>query len=138
MQLKGRGKRAAREIGTQLAAATCALLGHGVPSAVHAQELAPWDIDTSMLIYNESDGRVRDVSVTARARKELRVDEFVECQIPRMDRFAVRAMHARERGPLRTAVALRFDVLGKMQRVARRADDHADRNLNREDFMQQN
>lgn len=81
MQLKRRGKRAAREIGAQLAAATCALLGHGVPGTVDAQELAPWDVDTSMLIYNESDGRVRDVSVNARARKEVREEKFLDLSL---------------------------------------------------------
>ena len=77
MQLKNRRKRL-REIGTPLAAATCALLGPaGLASKVNAQELAPWDIDTSLLIYNESDGRVRDVSLNALARKELREEKFL-------------------------------------------------------------
>ena len=59
MQLKNRSKRL-REVGTPLAAATYALLGPaGLASKVSAQELMPWDIDTSLLIYNESDGRVR-------------------------------------------------------------------------------
>ncbi|RPI63239.1 MAG: DUF3570 domain-containing protein [Lysobacterales bacterium] len=76
MQLKDRRNRV-RDIGTPLAAATCALLGQGVPGAVSAQELAPWDVDTSMLLYSESDGRVRDVSLTARARKEMREEKFL-------------------------------------------------------------
>jgi hypothetical protein len=76
MQLKDRLNRV-RDIGTPLAAATCALLGQIVPCAVSAQERAPWDIDTSMLLYSESDGRVRDVSLTARTRKELREEKFL-------------------------------------------------------------
>ena len=77
MQLKKRRSRPVREIGTPLAAATCALLGHAVPAEVSAQELMPWDIDTSMLIYSESDGRVRDTSLNLRARKEMREEKFL-------------------------------------------------------------
>jgi hypothetical protein len=76
MQLKDRRNRV-RDVGTPLAAATCALLGQAAPGAVSAQELAPWDIDTSMLLYSESDGRVRDLSLTARARKEMREEKFL-------------------------------------------------------------
>ncbi|HUQ53228.1 MAG TPA: DUF3570 domain-containing protein [Gammaproteobacteria bacterium] len=76
MQLKGR--RALRDIGTRLAAATCALLGPAaLPGKVSAQELMPWDIDTSLLIYSESDSRVRDTSLNLRARKELREEKFL-------------------------------------------------------------
>jgi hypothetical protein len=77
MQLKNRRRAALREIGTPLAAATCALLGHSAPGAVEAQELMPWDIDTSMLIYSESDNRVRDVSLNLWARKEMREEKFL-------------------------------------------------------------
>ncbi|HWN39106.1 MAG TPA: hypothetical protein VNP02_11455, partial [Gammaproteobacteria bacterium] len=72
MQLKKRRSAALREIGTPLAAATCALLGQAAPAGVQAQELMPWDIDTSLLIYSESDGRVQDRSLNLRARKEMR------------------------------------------------------------------
>jgi hypothetical protein len=75
MQLKTR--RAIRDIGAPLAAATCALLGHAAPRDAKAQELAPWDIDTSILIYNESGGRVRDLSLNAIARKEVREESFL-------------------------------------------------------------
>jgi hypothetical protein len=79
MQLKARNKRVLREIGTRLAAATCALLGPGaLAGRVSAQEIAPWDIDTSLLIYSESDGRVRDTSLNARARKEIREEKFLD------------------------------------------------------------
>jgi hypothetical protein len=66
-----------RQIGTPLAAATCALLGQAVPGEVVAQELMPWDIDTSLLIYSESDGRVEDTSINGRARKEIREEKFL-------------------------------------------------------------
>jgi hypothetical protein len=74
MQLKRKGQR---QIGAPLAAATCALLGQAAPGEIVAQELAPWDVDTSMLIYSESDSRVRDLSLNAIARKELREDGFL-------------------------------------------------------------
>jgi hypothetical protein len=77
MQLKVRRNAVLREVGTPLAAATCALLGQSVPGVVVAQELAPWDIDTSMLIYSESDGRVRDTSLNLWARKEMREEKFL-------------------------------------------------------------
>lgn len=77
MQLKSSRSPGLRQIGTPLAAATCALLGQSVPGQVVAQELMPWDIDTSLLIYNESDGRVRDTSLNVLARKELREEKFL-------------------------------------------------------------
>jgi hypothetical protein len=79
MQLKKRGRRGAvREIGAPLAAATCALLGQAAPADVRAQEVdEPWDVDTSLLVYSESDGRVQDLSLNAIARKELREDRFL-------------------------------------------------------------
>ena len=76
MQLKRRNT-VLREIGTPLAAATCALLGQSVPGVVQAQELTPWDIDTSMLLYSESDGRVQDLSLNIWGRKELREDKYL-------------------------------------------------------------
>jgi len=78
MQLRKRkARRAVRQIGTPLAAATCALLGHAPQGEVSAQELAPWDLDTSLLIYSEADSRVQDLSFNAIARKELREDSFL-------------------------------------------------------------
>src|SRR5262245_43068857 len=76
MQLKNKATPA-RQIGVPLAAATCALLGQTAPGEVVAQELAPWSIDTSMLMYSEADGRVRDLSLNAIARKELTEDGFL-------------------------------------------------------------
>jgi hypothetical protein len=80
MQLKNksRTRSAIRDIGTPLAAATCALLGQAAPGEAQAQKIdAPWDVDTSLLIYSESDGRVEDLSLNAIARKELREDRFL-------------------------------------------------------------
>jgi hypothetical protein len=78
MQLKISTLPAVRQIGAPLAAATCALLGLGFEGEVAAQELMPWEIDTSLLIYSESDGRVRDTSLNARARKEVREEKFLD------------------------------------------------------------
>jgi Protein of unknown function (DUF3570) len=79
MQLNRRKKRgnAQAQIGGSLAAATCALLGPGAPTVVHAQELTPWAIDTAMLYYGASDGRVMDFSLNAIAVKELREDSLL-------------------------------------------------------------
>jgi hypothetical protein len=77
MQLNSKKPSPFRQIGTPLAAATCALLGQSVPGEVVAQELMPWDIDTSLLIYSESDGRVIDTSLNVRARKEMREEKFL-------------------------------------------------------------
>lgn len=65
------------QIGGSLAAATAALLGSGAAPKVAAQELTPWDIDTALLYYGESDSRVRDVSLNALARKETGEDTFL-------------------------------------------------------------
>ena len=78
MQLKNRKAPGFRQIGAPLAAATCALLGQAVPQEAVAQERMPWEIDTSLLIYSESDGRVQDTSLNARARKELREEKFLD------------------------------------------------------------
>lgn len=77
MQLSNPKAPVFRPIGTPLAAATCALLGHAVPGEVMAQELMPWEIDSSLLIYSESDGRVQDNSINVRARKEMREEKFL-------------------------------------------------------------
>jgi hypothetical protein len=75
MQLKN---TTPRRISPELAAATCALLGQAAAAVAVAQELPPWDVDASLLFYSESDGRVRDVSLNALARKELREDSFLD------------------------------------------------------------
>lgn len=78
MQLIDKKSPTVRQIGTPLAVATCALLGQAVPGTVVAQELMPWDIDTSLLIYSESDGRVKDTSFNLFARKEMREEKFLD------------------------------------------------------------
>lgn len=77
MQLKKRQSPTFQKIGAPLAAATCALLSQGTPNEVRAQELQPWDIDTSLLIYSEDNNRVQDISLNGLARKELREDSFL-------------------------------------------------------------
>ena len=56
MQLKHRDKRAygSREVAGTLATATCALLGTAAPSAVLAQDVGEWQVDTAGLYYSES------------------------------------------------------------------------------------
>ena len=84
MQLKKRRPKptpTSRQIGSSLAAATCALLGPAATTAVDAQELEPWKIDSALLYYGESDGRVRDVSLNALATKELREDSFLSVKL---------------------------------------------------------
>lgn len=78
MQLKDPKPTARGALGASLTVATCALLGQTVPGEVMAQELMPWDVDTSLLIYSESDGRVSDTSLNVRARKEMREDKFLD------------------------------------------------------------
>jgi hypothetical protein len=78
MQLKKRKRlRAMRNVGAPLAAATCALLGQ-TPRTAQPQELGPWSVDTSLLIYSESDGRVQDLSLNGIAKKELREESFLD------------------------------------------------------------
>jgi hypothetical protein len=67
MQLK-------KPIGSSLAAATCSLLGALPAAPVVAQEANDWDIDTSLLYYGESDGRVTDASLDVAVRRALDED----------------------------------------------------------------
>jgi hypothetical protein len=78
MQLKRRDKRApaAREVATALTTATCALLGTGAPSAVLAQDIGQWKVDTAGLYYGES-GRVSDLSFNALARTQPFEDRYL-------------------------------------------------------------
>jgi Protein of unknown function (DUF3570) len=73
MQLK---RSKPRVIGGSLAAATCTLLGTASAPPAVAQELGPWEFDTAALYYGEGDGRVRDFSINAIARKEVKDDSF--------------------------------------------------------------
>lgn len=52
-----------------LAAAACTLLGTTTTLPVVAQEEPDWQFDTSLLYYGERDGRVRDASLNALARR---------------------------------------------------------------------
>ncbi|HMB73665.1 MAG TPA: DUF3570 domain-containing protein [Gammaproteobacteria bacterium] len=63
--------------GGTLAAATCALLGPGIVQQVVAQELEPWIIDSAALYYGESDGRVRDFSISTYAKKEIHEERYL-------------------------------------------------------------
>jgi len=59
------------KIGAALAAATCGLLGI-VPSVSVAADAEPkWDIDSAFLYYGESDGRVKDLSLSAHATRDF-------------------------------------------------------------------
>lgn len=58
------------KIGAALAAATCGLLGVS-PSASVAADDANWDVDSAFLYYGESDGRVKDLSLSTRATRDF-------------------------------------------------------------------
>jgi hypothetical protein len=58
-------RRTERSISAALAAATCSLLGTGVPTAVDAQEEPTWDFNTSLLYYGEDEDRVQELSLKA-------------------------------------------------------------------------
>lgn len=77
MQLK---RRTSTSIGASLAAATAGLLGH-LPGRAVAQELTPWEYDTALLYYGESDSRVRDFSMNLLARKEVREERFLSLKL---------------------------------------------------------
>jgi hypothetical protein len=59
------------KIGAALTAATCGLLG-GAPSASLAADTEPkWDIESALLYYGESDGRVKDLSLSTHAARDF-------------------------------------------------------------------
>jgi uncharacterized protein DUF3570 len=58
------------KIGAALAAATCSLLGIGPSVSVAAEAEPKWDIDSAILYYGESDGRVKDLSLSAHATRD--------------------------------------------------------------------
>lgn len=78
MQLRRREKRAlaTRDVASALTTATCALLGTGAPSAVLAQDIGQWQVDTAGLYYSES-GRVSDFSFNALARTQALEDRYL-------------------------------------------------------------
>ena len=59
------------KIGAALAAATCSLLGIGPSVSVAAEAEPKWDIDSAILYYGESDGRVKDLSLSAHATRDF-------------------------------------------------------------------
>jgi hypothetical protein len=60
------------KIGAALTAATCGLLGISSPSASVAADAEPkWDIDSAFLFYGESDGRVKDLSLSTHATRDF-------------------------------------------------------------------
>jgi hypothetical protein len=63
--------------GSALAAATCSLLGTGAATPVEAQEVPRWQLDTALLYYGESDGRVKDFSLAALARRDFDDDRVL-------------------------------------------------------------
>lgn len=59
------------KIGAALTAATCGLLGVA-PAVSVARDAEPeWDIDSALLYYGESDGRVKDLSLSAHATRDF-------------------------------------------------------------------
>lgn len=58
-----------KSISAALAAASCALLGSSMPTAVDAQEIPKWDFNTSVLYYGEDQSRVQDLSLKAIIRR---------------------------------------------------------------------
>jgi hypothetical protein len=59
-------------ISAALAAATCSLLGSTSPGTSLAADAEPkWDIDTAFLYYGESDGRVKDASVSTHVSRDF-------------------------------------------------------------------
>ena len=60
-----------------LAAATCTLLGSGLPEPVQAQEEPGWDFNTALLYYGEDADRVQDLSLNVLARRTFLDDKFL-------------------------------------------------------------
>jgi len=59
------------KIGAALAAATCGLLGIAPSASVAADAEPKWDVDTAFLYYGESDGRVKDLSLSGHATRDF-------------------------------------------------------------------
>jgi hypothetical protein len=60
------------KIGAALAAATCSLLGTATPGVSIAADAGHrWDIDSAFLYYGESDGRVKDLSLSSHATRDF-------------------------------------------------------------------
>jgi hypothetical protein len=59
------------KIGAALAAATCSLLGIAPAVSVAAEAEKKWDLDSALLYYGESDGRVKDLSLSTHATRDF-------------------------------------------------------------------
>lgn len=68
-------------VSAALAAATCSLLGVACVSPAEAQEVQKWQIDSALLYYGESDGRVKDVSLSALAKRDFEDDRFLSVDL---------------------------------------------------------
>jgi Protein of unknown function (DUF3570) len=67
-----------RSIKTQLSLATCGLL-QAVAPAAHAE--SDWRIDSALMIYSESDGRVSALEPVVNAAKEIGQDETINLKL---------------------------------------------------------
>ena len=70
-----------RKLRASLTAATCSLLGTVPLAKVSAQEALPWQLDTAVLYYGEQNGRVKDTSFNALARKEFNDEHFLNLKV---------------------------------------------------------
>ena len=60
-------RKNSNSVAATLATATCALLGIGSVTPVHAQEDTGWDFNTALLYYGEDNDRVQDISLSVLA-----------------------------------------------------------------------
>jgi hypothetical protein len=60
-----------KKIGAALTAATCGLLGVTPPASIAADAEPKWDVESAFLYYGESDGRVKDLSLSAHAARDF-------------------------------------------------------------------
>ncbi len=68
-------------IAAALATATCSLLGVATIAPAQAQAVPQWQVDTAALYYGESDGRVKDASVSVSARRDFQDDRFLSLDL---------------------------------------------------------
>jgi hypothetical protein len=59
------------KIGAALTAATCGLLGIAPSASIAADAQPKWDVESAFLYYGESDGRVKDLSLSAHATRDF-------------------------------------------------------------------
>ena len=81
-------------LGSTLAAATCALLGASAAAPATAEELQRWSFDTALLYYGESDDRVQDVSATIGAQRAFDDERrLIRREVSLRDEDALHQMH---------------------------------------------